>query len=359
MRLRDVAVVVLFCLSAARAAAQTPSPRLICFGNEPNWSVAFTSSDQARVTTPNASPAEYRGRETRNEHLRERVWRGSQNGQGGDLVLLMRESPCSDGMSDMTHPVVARLSLADGAFLAGCCRVPAVQEEGAAPLEGPTWLLTSLPGQKAADLTALRRPASLRLTEGRATGFGGCNQLTGSYTTKGQSVTLNLASTMMACAEPASSIERTFLQALKGPLSHAVKGDRLTLTTGSGATLEFKREPEQTLTGHTWNVTQFNNGRQAVVSLLADTALTMTFANGKVSGKAGCNTFNATYSAQGNGITIGPAVTTRMMCSDAVMTQERQFLTALQSATKWAIEGGALDMHRADGERALSANPTK
>jgi heat shock protein HslJ len=349
-------------MSADPASAQMPSgsPRLICFGNEPNWSVAFTAADQARVTAPNAPPAEYRGRETRLEHLRESVWRGHWNGGTGDLVLLKREASCSDGMSDKTHPFVARLSLADGTVLAGCCRVPAPEAEDGSVLEGPTWLLTSLPGRRPADLKALHRPVRLRLTEGRVTGFGGCNLLTGSYATKGSSVTLNLASTMMACPEPGMGIERAFLEALKGPVSHAVKGDHLTLTTGAGAALEFTREPEQTLTGHTWNVTQFNNGRQATISLLADSKITMTFANGKVSGKAGCNTFNATYSTQGdNAVTIGPAVTTRMMCADAVMTQERQFLTALQSATKWAIEGGELDMHRADGERALSAHPTK
>ena len=360
MRLRHVAVVVLSGLSADAASAQTPSgsPRLICFGNEPNWSVAFSASDQARVTAPNGSPAEYRGRETRLEHLRERVWRGNRDG-GGDLVLLMREAPCSDGMSDMTHPFVARLSLADGSFLAGCCRVPAVQDEGAAPLEGPTWQLKGLPGHKPADLAALRRPVSLRFSEGRVTGFAGCNTVTGSYMAKGSSLTFKLASTMMACVGAASDIERAFLEALKGPVTHATTGDRLTLTTASGTVLEFGRAAEATLTGHAWNVTQFNNGRQAVVSLLADTTLTMSFANGKVSGKAGCNTFNAPYNTKGDSITIGPAVTTRMMCADAVMTQERQFLTALQSTTRWAIEGGELDMHRADGERTLSANPAK
>src|SRR5262245_32786615 len=127
MRLRNAAVVALFCASAYPAASQTPagSPRLICFGNEPNWSVAFDAPGQARVMTPNASPAQYRGRETRNEPLRESAWRGSAKGRSGDLVLMMREAACSDQMSDMTHPVVARLSLADGSFLAGCCRVPA------------------------------------------------------------------------------------------------------------------------------------------------------------------------------------------------------------------------------------------
>jgi heat shock protein HslJ len=359
VRVRDAAILVLLCASAVPAVGQTPpgSPRLICFGNEPNWSVAFVAPGQARVTTPNASPATYRGRETRQDPLRESVWRGTAAGRRGDLVLLMREAPCSDGMSDLTHPVIARLSLADGAFLAGCCRNPEDQTE-AAMLEGTTWRLTSLPGVQSTDLAALKRRVTLHLAEGRVTGFSGCNLMTGTYTTKGTSVTLNLAGTLMACPEPASTIERTFLQALKGPLSHTATADRLTLKSSSGAALEFEREPTLTLEGRTWNVTQFNNGRQAVVSVLPETRLTLSFAKGALSGQAGCNTFKASFTVKGNTIKVGPAATTRKMCADPVMTQERQFLAALQSVTRWAIQNGELDMHRGDGERALSATPS-
>lgn len=334
----------------------TPAPRLICFGNEPSWSVALGASGQARVMTPNAPPAEYRGRETRHEPLRESVWRGNADGRSGDLVLLMREAACSDGMSDLTHPVVARVSLPDGSFLAGCCRVPADQVDAAA-LEGTTWQLTTLPGRRAADLAALPRRVTLHFAEGRVTGFSGCNVLTGTYKAQGTSVILNLGSTLMACAEPGASIENAFVSALKGPLTQAVKADTLTLTTASGAVLEFERAPAPTLGGRTWNVTGYNNGRQAVLSPLPDTRLTLSFENGAVSGQAGCNTFRATYSLQGDRITIGPPATTRKACAEDVMAQERAFLTALESVSRWTIDGGMLDMHRADDERALSAMP--
>lgn len=233
---------------------------------------------------------------------------------------------------------------------------PAAQTK-AAMLEGTTWQLTTLPGHQSADLAAVPRRVTLRLAEGRVTGFTGCNVLIGTYTTQGTSVTLKLGSTLMACPEPGSSLERTFLDLLKGTLTHAIKADRLTLTTASGAALEFKPEEALTLEGRTWNVSGFNNGRQAVVSPITDTRLTLSFQKGAVSGQAGCNTFHATYSVQGNRMTIGRPATTRMACADAVMTQERAFLTALQSVARWTIDGGVLDMHRADGERALSATP--
>jgi heat shock protein HslJ len=37
------------------------------------------------------------------------------------------------------------------------------------------------------------------------------------------------------------------------------------------------------------------------------------------------------------------------------MEQERQFLAALKTAQTWTVEGGTLDVHRADGERVLMA----
>ena len=45
------------------------------------------------------------------------------------------------------------------------------------------------------------------------------------------------------------------------------------------------------------------------------------------------------------------------VAGDGVMQQEREFLAALETATLWTVQDGMLDMHRADGERVLTANP--
>jgi heat shock protein HslJ len=255
---------------------------------------------------------------------------------------------------------IASASPAPGRTASGsspaCCRTPRAQAEGAA-LEGLSWRLVSLSGQSAADLAALERGVSLRLDQGRVTGFTGCNVMIGTYSTQGLAVTFKLAGTLKACIEPAATIERAFLEALHGRLSHAVTADRLTLTGASGTVLEFERELPGTLGGRTWTVTGYNNGRQAVVTPIADTHLTLSFENGTLSGMAGCNTFHGTFKAQDDHITIDPVAATRKMCAAAVMAQEREFLKALESATRWAVEGGVLEMHRSDGERVLMATP--
>ncbi len=93
------------------------------------------------------------------------------------------------------------------------------------------------------------------------------------------------------------------------------------------------------------------------MSPLGKTKLWVQFGQGGVRGHAGCNTFRATYTVDGNRVAIGAMAVTRKACAAAgVMQQEREFLAALRSATTWTIDArGMLDMHRADGERVLTA----
>jgi hypothetical protein len=103
-------------------------------------------------------------------------------------------------------------------------------------------------------------------------------------------------------------------------------------------------------------VTGYNNGRQAVVSPKAGTRLTLVFQDGQVSGGSGCNRFHGAYTVEANVLTIHPLTTTRKACEEAVMVQEQKFLAALESAATWEIVNGVLDVHRADGERVLTAS---
>jgi heat shock protein HslJ len=74
-----------------------------------------------------------------------------------------------------------------------------------------------------------------------------------------------------------------------------------------------------------------------------------------VTGTAGCNTFQGVYTettrAIGrNNIKIGPLATTRKMCDQALMEQERLFLAALEAATSYRVEGFTLTIVYPGGE---------
>lgn len=341
-------------LPALAAAEHRP---LMCFGNEPSWSVDLTEPGIARFATPDTDPVIYQGSVAQLEHLGETVWRGSP-ANGRDLVVWLRDSTCSDTMSDTPHPVTARASLPDGRFLAGCCRLAAPGPEMASPpLEGPTWRLTQISGAVPAGLATLTRAVTVQFEAGQARGFSGCNTFSGGYELQGDRLTLGpLATTMMACPEPGRSVEDAFQQAFKGALQFTIDGDQLVATAaGGGESLRFEREAPPQLDGSSWKVTSYNNNRQAVVGVTGDTEITLSFSNGEVSGSAGCNRFHATYAIEDNSIRFGPAATTRRACDQALMTQEQEFLAALTSAVTWRIDGNVLDLHRADSERAIWA----
>jgi heat shock protein HslJ len=348
-----VAVIALG-LSGVAAAEERP---LVCFGNEPSWSVDLADATVARLSFPGEEALPFKGKAVRHGFLHETLWRGSRSGSG-DLVVWLQDSTCTDNMSGTKLPVTARVSTPDGRFLSGCCRVAGADAAGAtsAPLDGTVWRLEELPGVTAAELAGVTRPVTLRFESGQMSGFSGCNRFSGGYELKADQLVVGpLATTQMACPGPGSSVERAFHAALQGSMAFALQGDDLKVTSASGTTLRFKKEPPPQLAGVDWKVTSFNNDRHAVVGVIGDSKLTMTFKDGKVAGSAGCNNFHGAYSTDGNRVSIGPLATTRRACEESLMTQEKQFLAALTSAVTWSIEGNVLDMHRADGERAIWA----
>ena len=169
---------------------------------------------------PDSPAVDYLGAANTLAPRKESVWRGqATHPDGGDLVAFLREGACSDTMSDTVHPYSVNVSLPQGGHYAGCCRLaeaPAVS----AGLENATWRLTGLPGQTLpADKG--RNAVTVNFEAGRVHGFSGCNQFTGSYTLEGEKLVLGmLGGTMMACPEPAMSIESLFLKSFSGALQY-------------------------------------------------------------------------------------------------------------------------------------------
>lgn len=231
----------------------------------------------------------------------------------------------------------------------------------APPLEGRDWRLVGIQDVDASALAVLPHAPTIRFEAGHLHGFDGCNSFAGGYEIAGDELTLGpLAGTLMACGSSAAATEASFRQALSGTLRFSVEGDRLSLASAeeSAPRLVFALATPSRLEGVDWVVTGFNNGRQAVVSPLLGSELDLRFEAGAIVGHAGCNSFRANYTLEDQQIAIGPVVATRRTCADAdVMAQERAFLAAVASATRFAIDPrGLLDMHRADDERVLTAH---
>lgn len=105
------------------------------------------------------------------------------------------------------------------------------------PLAYTEWTLVELAGVPL-ELTEGERPPHLvlDLEESRVTGSGGCNRLTGTFALSADELRFGpLATTRMACPEPAMERERAFLAALDRVTSYELDERALTLLAGNEA----------------------------------------------------------------------------------------------------------------------------
>lgn len=243
-----------------------------------------------------------------------------------------------------------------GIMILTACTSSGAQQGG--DLTGKVWALTELMGKAPLAGTGISAEFT---ADGTVAGSAGCNRYSGTYTVSGGNITFStqMAMTMMMCEQPVMDQESAYMQALGEAKTFAVNGDQLTLTGGDGTKLAVYKAQSQDLAGTTWEVTAFNNGKQAVIGVLEGTTLTASFGkDGALSGNSGCNDFNGPYKVNGDQITIGPLASTMKMCSDpvGVMDQEAQYLAALQSAAKYQIEVNVLQLRTKDDALAAMFN---
>ncbi len=228
-------------------------------------------------------------------------------------------------------------------------------------LEGPRWVLVDYLNEAGETVAAAADvEATAEFNGGSVSGNGSCNRYSGSYAVDGNNLTIGpLASTMMACfSDEVTQQETNFLANLQAAATYAIEGDRLMIANADGVvTLNLVASEPISLTSVTWEAISYNNGREAVVSLLADTSITANFAeDGTLSGSSGCNTYTTGYTVDGDMMTIEMAASTMMMCGEpeGIMDQEAQYLAALTTTATYQIDGNTLTLRTADG--AMVAN---
>lgn len=122
-------------------------------------------------------------------------------------------------------------------LLAGCGSGISLDE----PIEGPVWRLEQVGDQTVPRGNDPQRDAQLQFeSTGRVNGSGGCNRVSGMFERSGYSLRMSqLASTRMACADPARSASETqFFSALQVTTSYRLQGgSRLALLDAGGRTV--------------------------------------------------------------------------------------------------------------------------
>jgi heat shock protein HslJ len=234
-------------------------------------------------------------------------------------------------------------------------RGDAGRQSFAASLPGTQWQLTTLDGEEAL------YPATLNVTAEGMGGDTGCNQYFGTFTVEdGNAVSLSgIGATEIACEQPEGimGFESRFLATFAEVAQVEPRGDEsFAMLNAAGETVMVwgraaQAEPAS-LEGTTWQLTTFVDGESAS-STLAGTTVTLQLEEGRLSGNASCNTYNSSYTLEGDALTVAPEIaTTRMACPDDIMSQEAAYLQVLSAVTGYQLEGTTLTL-TTDDDRAL------
>jgi len=114
-------------------------------------------------------------------------------------------------------------------------------KEAAAPLIG-TWKLIAYGPVDSPSPAVTAVEATLTFgADGKLTGSGGCNSLSGDYEGKGEQITFGpITSTLMGCPDPQMAQEGIVHQVLTGTANFKIEGNTLTITNND-MVLVFER----------------------------------------------------------------------------------------------------------------------
>jgi heat shock protein HslJ len=222
-------------------------------------------------------------------------------------------------------------------------------------LAGTSWIMSSLNGA----LPVADAAVTLALgVDGSASGSDGCNRYWTTYEQDGQNLTFKqpMAGTLMACEKPVMAQATEYREALATVTSFMMSARQLVLFAGDDIVLTYIADAA-TLEGTSWDVVNYNNGREAVVGVLEGTEITLNFDETDLNGNAGCNNYFAGYAVKGKRLLVDPPGATMMFCEtpEGVMAQEAEYLAALESAATFRIEGDQLWLRTAEDAIAVIA----
>jgi heat shock protein HslJ len=240
-------------------------------------------------------------------------------------------------------------------------------------LGGTSWIVTGYNNGKQAVVSVAKGSELTAVfnSDGTLSGSAGCNTYTATYETSGKQIDIYpAAATFKMCAHPVGVVEQEaqYLKALETAASYRLDGSRLELRTADGAlaaTLTAKAGlatmntmpardgafPAALLQGAEWVVEDINR-----TGIIDRSRATINFGtDGRISGRASCNTYTGEYTLTGEGLTVAKTATTRMACAPALMRQEDLFLDVLRNLQRFTLSpDGALILQTGDG-RTITA----
>lgn len=105
------------------------------------------------------------------------------------------------------------------------------------------------------------------------------------------------------------------------------------------------------LNGTSWTLLALGDGNP----VLADSQVTISFQDDKLSGSGGCNSYTSSFSLDDPNpfiMTIEPIAATKKACPNPILDQETAYFAALENVSLWGFRFGQLVLAYADGEES-------
>jgi heat shock protein HslJ len=86
---------------------------------------------------------------------------------------------------------------------------------------------------------------------------------------------------------------------------------------------------------------------------IVDVDVSASFDGSTISGTAGCNTYHASYEADGSDISFGPIAGTQKLCPEPERSTEDRYLQLLAEIGSYEVSGRSMSMNETDGTPVL------
>lgn len=238
-------------------------------------------------------------------------------------------------------------------LLIGCATT-----QGPLSLSGTSWQIDDLSGHSVLQ----DNPPVLTFDEqGGISGTTGCNRFIGAFELSDEKITIRpLGLTKMMCGEQEMAQEDRVVVLLQSAERIRTHDDgRIVIETAEGEiVLSPVASPAETaprdvssIRGTSWIVDDIA-GR----GVLDRAEPTVIFGqDGHLSGRGGCNNYFGSYTLENTRLVVSQIGSTRMLCADAQMNQERSFFATLESARTVRFQNdGRLVIETDQGEILLS-----
>jgi heat shock protein HslJ len=207
-------------------------------------------------------------------------------------------------------------------------------------LVNTSWTVSTING--VAVLPAAR-PTLTFAQDATVGGSASCNQYSGPFRTDGDRISIgDIASTLMLCQGEIGAQEAAFLGALRAartwrltPAGDLELGGVGSIVAAPGiAEGPPPADPAGGLVGTRWDLVEMGGTAD-----FARIVPTIEFRqDGAIAGFAACNSFSGSFTLDGDAVTVGPIVSTKMACAPPAMAVEAEYLQALSRVSTWSIE---------------------